>query len=185
MPRETMRMTDQQMMALIAKGDQKSFELLLLQYRRSVLGLCSRLMGSVARGEDLAQDTWLKVVQNASSYRERAPLQAWLLRVAKNTCLNELRKHKWENELSLADEAQLADQDPGIESFLMQQGDLIQVKKCMDQLPEKQRLAVVLSLAEEISQAEISVELGMQVNAVKQLLFRARQGLAKCLEAAV
>lgn len=164
-----------QLIKAIASGDSKSFESLLNLHQSAVYGLCFRLMGNAASAQDMAQETWMKVIRAAGQFDPRGSVRAWILTIAKNMCLNELRKHKWEESNPEQIESYKSDED--LEESLIQMQSLGLLKQAVDQLPERQRVALVLFMFEEKSMSELAVEMGLQVNAVKALLHRARENV--------
>lgn len=125
--------------------------------------------------EDMAQETWIRVVRAAGQFDPKGSVKSWILTIAKNVCLNELRKRKWEE----TDDDKVAEFQDGqdLEENLIQMQRLELLKEAVDQLPERQRVALVLFMFEEKTLSELAVEMGLQVNAVKALLHRARENV--------
>lgn len=99
--------TDDELMVRVASGDSRAFRGLFDRYGARLLGYCRRFMGSPTRGEDMAQDVWVKVVKAAPSYRGEGKFVSWLLSLARNTCLGELRRYSEKFEVpseNVADE---------------------------------------------------------------------------------
>ncbi|MFQ5687467.1 MAG: RNA polymerase sigma factor, partial [Candidatus Scalindua sp.] len=85
---------DVQLMLEFQKGDKVSFEKLMDKYYKRVMNLVYRFVGDKDIAEDLTQDVFIKVYNNAHIYKPKAKFQTWLYQITKNTCLNELRRRK-------------------------------------------------------------------------------------------
>ena len=132
--------------------------------------------------EDMAQETWIRVVQAAPRFEARAAVSSWILTIAKNLCLSEIRKRNWEEELPPDDVHLLEDPQPGIHSLLEQTQNHELVRKLIRELPEKQRVILTLWLSEEKDQAQMALELGMTVGALKVQLHRIKEKLSEALK---
>lgn len=173
---------EHQLLLRIAKGDSRAFSSLLAIYKSKVYGTCFYLMGDRALAEDLSQETWIRVVQNAESYRPIASVSSWILRIARNACLNELRtRHRWA-ELSVEDEGRLEDGAESVEEVLQRFEKEEKFQKALLELTAQQKMALLMVVQEEKSHSEVAQELQCSVGAVKVLLFRARETLKKHLE---
>lgn len=83
---------DARWMLQVAGGDRVAFARLFDRYQHRVVRFCQRFVGDRNRGEELAQDVFIKLFRSASRYQQTARFQTFLYRVATNTCLNELRR---------------------------------------------------------------------------------------------
>lgn len=79
---------------LAQRGDAASFNALKIAYQARVCSFCARLLRNIEEGEEAAQETFLLAWQNLSEYRFQGPFLGWLLKIARNTCLNLLRTKK-------------------------------------------------------------------------------------------
>ena len=174
--------TDHELILLIAKGDSKAFSNLLQRHKKRVYGICYYLLNDSALAEDMAQDTWMKVVQYAPRYSPIASVLAWISQIARNLCLNELKRRKRWFELAPEEEAQVIDEKESVEEVMESVQKKAKVDQAMALLPANQKLALMIYLTEDKSHSEIAQEMGSSVGAVKVLLFRARETLKKCLE---
>ncbi len=182
---------DVQCMLALKKGDRNAFDDLMRKYYPRILNFAYRLVGDRQLSEDLTQDVFMKVYNAAARYRPRSQFQTWLYTIAKNTCLNELRR-KSERIVSL-DEPLDANTpglkkelpDPGIDpaAKVLQKEKEKHVRAAVDALPENQKIAVILRRYENFSYAEIAVTLNVTDKAVKSLLSRAKVNLKNKLVA--
>ncbi len=184
---------DVKRMLAVQKGDRNAFDDLMRKYYPRILNFAYRLIGSRQLAEDLTQDIFLKVYYSAARYRPRSKFQTYLYTIAKNTCLNELRRHR-EGMVSLdephaAHEGELRRElpDPGADpatEFLQKEKEN-QVRTAIQHLPHNQKIAVILRRYESFSYAEIAATLDVTDKAVKSLLSRAKVNLKNKLAGVV
>jgi RNA polymerase sigma-70 factor, ECF subfamily len=178
---------DVSLMALIGRGDTAAFEELVHRHQSLVLGTVSRMLGSNSDVEDIAQQVFLRVWKSAGRYVARAKFTTWLLKITRNLVFNELRRAKRRAhvpiqsdpeaaEMPLADETTTAPDAAALEKELQ-----AAIDKAIAELPETQRMAVILRRYEELSYEEIGEVLELSVPAVKSVLFRARTELRQRL----
>ncbi len=175
-------MDDFELLQKIAKGDSKAFESLLHKHQRAVYGLSLRLLKSSSLAEDNAQETWIRVVKSAGSFEKRATVLAWIMTIAKNLALNSLEKRGWEEALSPEDENQVMADQKDMELELLQGETLQKLKAAVSQLPDRQRVALILWMEQEKSYSELAQEMKLNANAVKVLLFRAKENVQKLMK---
>jgi RNA polymerase sigma-70 factor (ECF subfamily) len=174
---------DVRLMGLIARGDMAALEHLIERHQALVAGTAARMLGSNSDVEDIAQQVFIRVWKSAGRYRPRAKFTTWLLKITRNLVFNELRRTKRRaqmplqpdpeaEEIALPDAATRAPDASLLESEL--QGA---IENAITQLPETQRMALILRRYEELSYEDIAEVLDLSVPAVKSLLFRARTEL--------
>jgi RNA polymerase sigma-70 factor (ECF subfamily) len=183
-----MARSDVQLMLDVKAGDDASFELLLRKYRTPLVNYLGRMMGDPAAGEDLAQDVFLRVYRARSQYAPSAKFTTWMFRIATNLALNARRDGRYRQlEVSIQEgnnsedgEArvlEIPDGQPGAEQHLMARDRAALIRRAIEELPEKQRAAVVLHKYEEMDYDQIAGILGCSESALKSLLFRAYETL--------
>ncbi len=180
-------------MLALKKGDRNAFDDLMRKYYPRILNFAYRLVGNRQLAEDLTQDVFIKVYKSAARYRPRSQFQTWLYTIAKNTCLNALRR-KRERIVSLdepldADAPDLKKEhlDPGADpaAVVLQKEKENQVRAAVNDLPDNQKIAVILRRYENFSYAEIAASLNVTDKAVKSLLSRAKVNLKNKLAGVV
>jgi RNA polymerase sigma-70 factor (ECF subfamily) len=169
---------DNELMRLAGQGDLAAYRMLVGRHLNRSVRFAERMLGNRQDAEDVVQEAFLKSWHEAAKWEPRAQFTTWLYRVLYNACLNRLRKHI---QFSNVDIDVLADTRDDAEKALIQRQRAQQVKTCLQQLPEKQRAAVILSYYEEVSDQQAADTLGLSLGALQQLLFRARQGLRHLL----
>ena len=170
-------------MSLVGKGDTRAFELLVERHQALVIGTVGRMLGSNSDVEDLAQQVFLRVWRSAGRYVPRAKFTTWLLKIARNLVFNEMRRTKRQAQVSIQPDPQgeeLPVKDESVQSpaETMLEHELQQaIEEAILQLPDTQRMALILRRYEGRSYEEIGEILELSVPAVKSVLFRARTEL--------
>lgn len=175
---------DARLLRAYAQGEEEALARLFDLHYDRVYRLAYRYTGSAADAEDLAQTVFIKVMRAAAEFEPRARFTTWLFRITVNECLSHIRRRRRNPEVNV--EADLA-QTPGTHqpdpAEEAQRGELAQeVRRAVLSLPERQRLAVVLSRYEGLSYADIAQVLGTSPQAVKSLLARAHSTLREKLQ---
>jgi RNA polymerase sigma-70 factor (ECF subfamily) len=170
-------------MALVAGGDTAAFERLVERHQALVAGTVARMLGSNADVEDIAQQVFIRVWRSAGRYVARAKFTTWLLKITRNLVFNEMRRAKRHPHVPVqidpeAEEIPLKDEATATPDAILLESELQEaIDAAITQLPETQRMALVLRRYEELSYEEIADVLELSVPAVKSLLFRARTEL--------
>ncbi len=179
---------DVRLMQLAGGGDTAAFEQIVERHQRLVIGTVGRMLGTHADAEDIAQQVFVRVWKNASRYVPQAKFTTWLLKITRNLVFNELRRRSRHPQVPLQGESEeeerpLKDEQAVAPDASLLEGELQRaVDAAIAQLPETQRMAVILRRYEELSYEEIAETLDQSVSAVKSLLFRARTELRESLK---
>ncbi len=176
-------------MQLVSAGDMVAFERLVEKHQALVAGTVGRMLGDNSEVEDVAQQVFVRVWKSAKRYVPRAKFTTWLLKITRNLVFNELRRRKRHPVTPLqtepeGEEMQLKD-ERGVQPGCVAPGEpncSRTIDAAIADLPETQRLAVVLRRYEELSYEQIAEVLEQSVPAVKSLLFRARTELRERLK---
>ena len=175
-------MSDEQLIKEITSGNQAAFRSLMEKYQLQVFRTVMGFLHTKEDAEEVTQDIFLKVYQSLSSFQHDAEFSTWLYRITVNTSLNALRSNR-KNRLLQSLEAifslRSADKTP-LEELESAERDR-RIRRAIDSLPEKQRMAFILSRYEELPQKKIAVVMNRSEGAVEQLLQRARENLQKKL----
>lgn len=184
---------DAQLMLRFQNGDTGAFDTLFEKHMRRIIQYVYRFVRNREVAEELAQEVFLKVYENASGYRPRAKFLSWLYTIATNICLNEIRKPQFRARHQSLDDsiAGSAGADTMRHEIAVERGPDMElerveleraIKGALGQIPEKQRVAFILSKYQELSYAEIADVLKISEKAVKSLIHRAKEALAERLE---
>jgi RNA polymerase sigma-70 factor (ECF subfamily) len=183
-----MARSDVQLMLGVRAGDEASFELLLRRYRTPLVNFLYRMVRDSAQAEDLAQEVFLRVYRARKEYAPSAKFTTWLFRIATNLALNSIRdgRHRQMDvsiDQTLDDGEQeqaridVADKSPDVEHRLLERDRAAMIRRAVDSLPDKQRVAVLLHKYQEMDYADIARALDCSESALKSLLFRAYETL--------
>src|SRR4051812_7946428 len=170
--------TDGRLIDLTRDGNERAFEAIVQRYRRPLLRYCSRLL-SPTRAEDAVQQAFLSAHRAIHAGNAELNLRPWLYRIAHNASLNLLRQHGYDHD-------QVSDEIDGVETppQAFERGERLRtVVAAVQDLPDRQRSAIVLQAVEGRSYDEIAAELGVSDGAVRQLLNRARNTLREAAAA--
>jgi RNA polymerase sigma-70 factor (ECF subfamily) len=179
---------DVRLMRLIANGDTAALEELIERHQGLVLGTVARMLGSNSDVEDIGQQVFVRVWRSAARYVPRAKFTTWLLKITRNLVFNEMRRMKRHSQVSIQPEPgaeEIAIKDATVQApdaALLEQELQEAIEKAITELPETQRMAVVLRRYEDLSYDDIAQVLDLSVPAVKSLLFRARSELRTRLQ---
>ncbi len=173
--------------------DAEAFADLVDRYQHRLVGIMHHLLGNLEEAEDLAQEVFLRVYRTCKKYRPKAKFSTWLFTIANNLALNVIRGRQRRPTTPLAasesgplgarPQEQLA-VDPGhTPAHGLRQRELAAlIRAALEELNERQRMAVVLNKFEEMGYAEIAEVMGLTTKAVKSLLSRARGKLREVLQ---
>ena len=170
---------DTDLLDRLATGDEAAFRLLVERHIDRAYAIALRIVGNAADAEDVVQDTMLKVWSHRGRWQHgRAKFSTWLYRVVSNRCIDLRRKPRNEDVDAVPE---VADPQPDASS-LIERNELRELLEgAMQRLPEQQRLAVILSYHENMSNGEIAEVMDTTVAAVESLLKRGRQQLRELL----
>lgn len=169
-------------------GHEEVFAEIVELYETAVFSLLRRLLGPGASLEDLAQEVFLRLYRSRERYRPEGRLGTFLYRITYNLALNHLRDRKRHKTAGMPEHAdgeavELADpKAPAPEAPLDQELWARRIETALAELPENQRLALVLQHYNGLELTEIGDVLGISAKAVKSLLHRARQRMKTLLE---
>src|SRR5882672_11870022 len=170
---------DEELLNRLALNDEAAFRILVERHIDRAFGIALRIIGSRADAEDVVQDTMLKVWTHRGRWQHgRAKFSTWLYRVVTNRCIDLHRRPRTDNVDAVPEPA---DAQPDVVST-MQRNEVTQMlENAMQRLPEQQRVAVILSYHENMSNGEIAEVMDTTVAAVESLLKRGRQQLKDLL----
>jgi RNA polymerase sigma-70 factor (ECF subfamily) len=188
-----LRDPDIRLMLRVRDDDAAAFAELVERFQHRLVAVMNHVVGSTDEAEDLAQEVFLRVYRVRKKYRPRAKFSTWLFTIANNLALNALRDRKRRPVLPL--EVQESGSSPGIRTpgaaatrdqppaHGLQQQELADViRRALDGLNERQRVAIVLNKFEDMNYAEIAQVMALTTKAVKSLLSRARMKLREALQ---
>jgi RNA polymerase sigma-70 factor (ECF subfamily) len=182
------RFTDNQLVAITLRGDNRAYEMLVRRYQKLVYNVVYQLVQNHEYAADITQDTFIKTFRALASFRQDAAFKPWLLRIASNTGLNKLRDEAQRRHESLGwsddDDEPMVDVPSKVNveqevELRLSQAALIDALK---QLPARRRHVFLLCYQHDLSYAEIATITGETESSIKALLFRTREQLRKMLQ---
>jgi RNA polymerase sigma-70 factor, ECF subfamily len=186
------QMDDAAIMLELRAGNMAGFDFLIQKYRKPIIHFMYRMVRNQAVAEELAQEVFLRVYRSRETYRAEARFSTWLYRIATNLGVNYARDNRHERMASTVylDEADsetgttpdVADSTPGAEADMLQRERLNAIRQHVMELPERQRVAVLMHKYEGLDYRQIGDVLKLSESATKSLLFRAYQTLREKLK---
>ncbi|MCS7194030.1 MAG: sigma-70 family RNA polymerase sigma factor [Meiothermus sp.] len=168
--------SDEALLALVARGEEAALQQLFRRYAGAFLGLARRMGLDSASGEDVVQEAFSKVWQNANAFDpRRASARAWLLAIAHHTAVDHIRRLEARPK-PLEDEEAEAFDLPG--AGLDEEGQLnrIRLKQALAQLSEEEREVIEVLFYQGYAHQEAALKLGLPLGTLKT---RARRALAR------
>lgn len=173
------REEDAQLLAAYAAGDQSAAAQLIAAHSPALLRLAKRMLGEQAEAEDVVQEAMLRLWKIAPDWNAgEARASTWLYRVASNLCTDRLRKRRFRSDQEVPE---VADGKPSVVANMVSADRVSALKNALNELPEKQRLAVTLRHLEERSNPEIALIMATSIEAVESLIARGKRGLKNML----
>src|SRR4051794_7839778 len=172
---------DGRLIAMVRSGNSGAFETIVDRYQGRLLGFCRQMLGSTEDAEDVLQEVFVNAYRAMLGDEREINLRPWLYRIARNRCLNHLRKPTADAQESMdlvpmVDAASTAEKVHNREEFRQLLADV-------SKLPETQRSALLLREMDAMSYEEIAQAMDTSVPSVKSLLVRARISLAEASQA--
>jgi RNA polymerase sigma-70 factor, ECF subfamily len=176
------------------KGNPSAFEELVRKYQQSVLNLVYHYIGYKDDIEDVAQKIFIKIYFSLPKFDLSRPFFPWLYRIAINQCYDELRRIRRQRIHTFSE---LSIEDAGSLENLISQNEISRdtgedqeercalLRRVLDQLPDKQRIAIVLRDIEAVPYAKMAELLKCTEQAARLKVFRARARLKEMMEKAL
>jgi len=178
-----------QLMLAWQAGDEEAFPALVEAYSGRVFALLTRFLGQSASREDLVQDVFMRVLKARERYTPTARFSTWIYRITFNLATNERARGASRATLSLDRGAdgdddgltlgdRVEDHRHGTPEDELARGDVVSaVRAAIEELPEKQRMALILAKYDELPYVEIAEILESSEKAIKSMIHRARETL--------
>ena len=178
---------EQAMWRVQMQDDSEAFALLVERWETPIQNLCTRMLGDVHRGEDLAQEAFARVFAKRKEYEARAKFSTFLWRVALNLCYDELRRRERRRELSLDGDSEGAVEESASDALppdvsLAREESAERVRRALMSLPETYRSVLVLRHYEDLKFREIADVLAIPDGTVKSRMAEGLTQLARLLD---
>jgi len=179
-------------------GRRGAFDELVRRYQRQAVAVSYRLLGNSHDAMEVTQDAFVKAFSSLATLQKPEAFGGWLMRIVSNLSLNYRRSRKTRSQLPLDDllgttesSQQAAAATGGGSDWMAQSGDPVhlleseemgrKLQQALNQLPEKQRLAIIMFTIEEMPQKQVAEALNCSVEAVKWHVFQGRKRLREIL----
>jgi RNA polymerase sigma factor (sigma-70 family) len=172
--------SDERLVKLVRSGHERAFDVIVDRYRKPLVRYCRRILPE-SRCEDAVQQAFINAHTALTSSDDAVQLKPWLFAITRNAALNMLRQNGWSYEEIPLDFDGVRRPDQVFEQRI----ELQQTVAALNELPERQRDALVMREFEGRSYDEIALALGANDGAVRQLLNRARVTLRSAASALV
>jgi len=169
--------SDERLIALIRAGHDGAFEALFNRYQPRLLGFCQSMLKSRQDAEDVLQEVFANAHRAMLGDERAINVRPWLYRIARNRCLNHLRRPVPEGQDSM--DVHPHQNGTTTAERVQDREELRQVLADVRTLPETQRTALLLREIDQLSYEEMAVAMDTTVPAIKSLLVRARIALAE------
>ena len=189
--------SDGQLVTQTLSGDRKAFDELIRRYQRQAVAVSYRLLGNSHDSLEVTQDAFLKAFTSLATLQKPEAFGGWLMRIVSNLSLNFRRSRKTRSQLPLGDilgptGAEQTDVTGGTSEWMARSGDPVRrmeseemgrrLHDALNQLPEKQRLAIVMFTIDQMPQKDVAEALNCSVEAVKWHVFQGRKKLKEMLK---
>ncbi|MEY4474963.1 MAG: polymerase sigma factor RpoE [Pseudomonadota bacterium] len=178
------QLTDQMLVERVQKGEQQSFNLLVIRYQHKVASLVSRYVPQ-SDVPDVVQESFIKAYRALESFRGDSAFYTWLYRIAVNTAKNYLvaqgrRPPSTDvdaNDAENYENAGVLKEISNPENLMLSEELRQVVFKTIESLPEDLRMAITLRELDGLSYEEIAVIMDCPVGTVRSRIFRAREAI--------
>lgn len=173
---------DFKLLQLIAEGDRMAFRQFYALFQERVYNTAISYVQNEADAEEITQDVFLKIHQNALKFKGASAVSTWIYRITVNTALNVVKKKKRFSFFKLSnEETTIPDFDhPGI--LLEKKEDARLLFAEIKTLPANQKTAFILSFIESLRRKEVADIMGISLKALESLLQRGKKNLRLKLE---
>jgi RNA polymerase sigma factor (sigma-70 family) len=173
--------SDERLVALIREGEPGAFEALVQRYQPRLLAFCRHMLGSQEDAEDVLQEVFAASFHAICADERPINARPWLYRIARNRCLNHLRRPQPAGQ----DSMDVFERDGGTTTAdtVHKREEFRHIVADVQELPETQRTALLLREIDALSYEQIAEAMDTTVPSVKSLLVRARVALAEAADA--
>jgi RNA polymerase sigma factor (sigma-70 family) len=173
--------SDERLIALTRRGHERAFEAIVQRYRARLLAFCRHMLGSREDAEDILQEVFVAAFNAIVADERPINVRPWLYRIARNRCLNQLRRATATGVDSM--DIFLADNGQSVSERILQREQFRSLLADISSLPESQRTALLLREIDALPYEQIAEVMDTTIPSVKSLLVRARVALAEAAEA--
>lgn len=181
-------MTDQEIVKGIQNGEEKAFKELVENNQEMIINVCNSFVHNKDDAMDIAQEVFIKAYHSIDNFHGKSKVSSWLYRIAVNKSLNFVRDKKrknifnsldllFENSTDISDN--IEDKTENTQELFESEEMRATLKKTIDELPKKQKVALTLNKYEELSYKEIAEVMDISISETGVLINRAKKQLQK------
>ena len=165
------------------RGDSNAFAQLVRSMQRPIYGICLRLLRSEAEAAEVAQEAFLRAYQNLQRYDESRPFDLWVMAIARNLCLDILRRRSRVTTEDVDDHANLLPTgEASLEQTAIEKQEKKSLEDAMSTLGEGDREVLALYYVQRRTTKEIAEVMGVAPGTIMARLFRAREKLRNVMQ---
>ncbi len=170
------------LLAQCSLGDRRAFETLYRSVSPRLHGVALRLMGRSDLAEEVLQESFVRIWNNASRYQSHlsAPM-TWMINITRNQAIDQLRKYR-DRPLNDLDAQMLVDDSPSAHDQLNSSRETSTLNRCLDKLEGMQRQSITIAYFGGLSCSELAEHLSAPLGSVKSWIRRGMEHLRRCLE---
>ena len=182
-------MTEQELIALLIKGDENAFKTVVNTYKKMVYNTVLGFVQHTGEAEDITQDVFIKVYENIARFKQQSKLSTWIYRISITQAIDFVRRRDRRKRAGFivklfGGQEELATEPadfihPGVLAENKERSTVL--FKAINKLSENQRTAFLLQKVQGCSQQQIAEIMQLNEGAVESLLSRAKQNLRKLL----
>lgn len=187
------QLDDSTLLNAFVRGDANAFETLLVRHRRPLFNFLLRSVRDPDRAEDLLQEVFLRIIQNAAEFQGQAKFTTWMYTIARNLSVDHARKMSHRRHASLdatpggrdsgAMHERIATSDPPPDRLAVSPAIRDRIAQAVEELPEEQREVFLMRQLQGLAFAEIAVVVGVSENTIKSRMRYALERLQESLAA--
>lgn len=168
------------------KGDLLSFEKLIIEHEKIVYNVALRMMSDKDDAYDMSQEAFIKAFRNIGNFNEQSTFSTWIYRITVNTCIDEMRKRKNKNTISIDEklegdensfQKEIRDTGETPEDIILRKEKDKEIIEALDNLSEEHKIVIVLREIQGFSYEEIAESTDLSLGTVKSRISRARNQL--------
>lgn len=176
-------MSDEELVAAMASGDQAAFEAFVHRYHGAILGYLERMLRNTEKAEDLTQETFVRLIRQLKQKKIPDQIRPWMYRVASNLCKDYWKSVAYRQEKqTVAELPEQADDRPTVLEIYERQETRKEILNSLEEISEIQKEIIILRFFQDMKLQDIADALEMTLSAVKTNLYNGLRKLKQRLE---
>ena len=166
------------------KGDTNAFGTLVASYEKFIFNVACKMFSNSEDASDIAQEALIKAYKNIDKFDFNSSFSTWLYRITVNACIDEMRRRKGRESISIDAEdeesglaLQIEDTYLGAEERVIQNETVSEVRAAIDKLSEEHKTVIILRDLQDMTYEQVAQTLDLSIGTVKSRLARARKSL--------